>query len=455
VLLLTAARRFEAIDADMARQTYLDAISAAAFAGRLATAGGGVLDVAHAAAGAPRPPHPPRAPDLLLDGLAANFVDGYASAVPPLRAALAIFGDDMPVAEELRWMWLANLAALHMWDYEHWDPLSDRYVSLARTAGALSELPLALSTRAMMLLFTGDLTTAGALVDEQRAVTEATGGNLAPYAAMGLAALRGRKSEALALIEQTAREVPQRGEGIGMAVAEWAAAVLHNGFGDYPEAMAAAQRALHHQEYPDLRYPGVANWAAAEHVEAAVRSGSSDAAAATVDWIVEMTGASGTDWALGVEARSQALLAEGDEADHLYQAAIARLARSGAGAEWARAHLIYGEWLRRNRRLTDARDQLRIAQQMLESMGMTAFAERARRELLATGEPARRRAVVSRTAELTPQEAQIALLARDGLSNPEIGSRLFISAKTVQYHLRKVFAKLDITSRAQLEYVLG
>jgi DNA-binding CsgD family transcriptional regulator len=453
LLLLTAAKRFERIDARLARETYLDAISAAAFAGRLAAPGGDVVEVARAASKAPTPTHPPRAPDLLLDGLATNFVAGYAAAVPELRGALAAFGRDMSADDELRWMWLINLAALHLWDDERWEPLSGRYLQLARSAGALTELPLALSTRAMMLLFTGDLTAAGALVDEQRAVTEATGGNLAPYAAMRLAALRGNQTEALNLIDKTLREVPQRGEGIGMAVAEWTGAVLHNGIGDYAAAMAAAERALYHQEYPDIRYPGVANWAAAEHIEAAVRSGMSEAAAVTLRWIIEMTGASGTDWALGVEARSRALLADGEEAEGLYQEAIRRFGRSRVRTELARAHLIYGEWLRRERRRLDAREQLRTAHQMLESMGMAAFAERARRELLATGEIARKRTAVI-SPELTAQEIQIARLAREGLSNPEIGTRLFISAKTVQYHLRKIFAKLHITSRSQLEYVL-
>jgi DNA-binding CsgD family transcriptional regulator len=455
LLLLTAAKRFESIDAGLARQTYLDAISAAAFAGRLAAAGGGVIAVAQAAATAPAPTNSPRAPDLLLDGLATNFVTGYAAAAPQLREALAAFGRDMSPAEELRWMWLINLAALHLWDNDDWDPLSDRYLRLARTSGALSELPLALSTRAMMLLFAGDLTAAGVLVDEQRAVTEATGGNLVPYAAMRLAALRGNQVEALALIEKTAREVPQRGEGIGMAVAEWTRSVLHNGLGEYPQAMAAAEQALYHQEYPDIRYPGVANWAAAEHIEAAVRSGMSESAAVTLRWLVEMTSASGTDWALGVEARSRALLAEGSEADGLFREAITRFGRSGVRTELGRAHLIYGEWLRRERRRIAAREQLRTAHELLESMGMAAFAERARRELRATGETARKRAEVTRTLDLTAQELQVAWLAREGLSNPEIGTRLFISAKTVQYHLRKVFVKLDINSRSQLEYVLS
>lgn len=453
-LLLNAARRFEPIDVGLARQTYLDAISAAAFAGRLATPGGAVVDVARAAAAAPAAPPPARSPDLLLDGFAMNFVDGYPAAVPDLRAALTTFGQKMPADEQLRWMWLINLAALHLWDDEHWDPLSARYLELARGAGALTELVLALSTRAMMMLFAGDLSAAGVLVDEQRAVTEATGGNLAPYAAMRLAALRGSRDEAFALIEKTAREVPLRGEGIGIAVAEWTRAVLHNGLGNYTDATTAAERALYHQEYPKLHYPGVANWAAAEHIEAAVRGGTRETAADTLSWLVEMTSAGGTDWALGVEARSRALLAEGDDADRLYREAISRFGRTRVRTELARAHLIYGEWLRRERRRVDARDHLRTAHEMLQSMGMTAFAERAERELLATGETARKRTTPTRAAELTAQEAQIARLARLGLSNPEIGIRLFISAKTVKYHLRKVFAKLDITSRNQLEYVL-
>lgn len=454
LLLLTAAKRFAPINADLARQTYLDAISAAAFAGRLATPGGHVVEVAQAAAEAPASRQPPRAPDLLLDGLSTNFVTGYAAAVPDLRKALAAFGHDMSPDEELRWMWLINLAALHLWDDGYWDLLSGRYLQLARTAGALSELPLALSTRAMMLLFAGEVASASVLVDEQRTVTEATGGNLAPYAAMCLAALRGNRTEAFALIERTAREVPQRGEGIGIAVAEWTRAVLHNGVGDYTGAMAAAEQALYHQEYPDIRYPGVAHWAAAEYIEAAVRSGRSDTASVVLRWLVEMTGASGSDWALGVEARSRALLADGDDAEGLYQEAITRFGRSRVRTELGRAHLIYGEWLRRDRRRIDAREQLRTAHQLLESMAMAAFAERAHRELVATGETAHKRTAATPNVELTAQEVQIARLAREGLSNPEIGTRLFISSKTVKYHLRKVFTKLDITSRSQLEYVL-
>jgi DNA-binding CsgD family transcriptional regulator len=241
-----------------------------------------------------------------------------------------------------------------------------------------------------------------------------------------------------------------------MSVAEWANAVLHNGLGRYPEAMHAAQQALYYQEYPGMHYPGIANWAAAELVEAAARSGMTEIATATYRWIAEMTSASGTNWALGVEARSRALITEGDGAEGPYQDSIMHLDRSRVRAELARAHLLYGEWLRRRRRRGDAREQLRTAHDMLEAMGMEAFAERARRELQATGETARKRTAIAIAGdeELTAQESQIARLARDGLSTPEIGARLFLSPRTVQYHLGNVFAKLGVTSRSQLSHAL-
>jgi DNA-binding CsgD family transcriptional regulator len=455
LLLLKAARRLEPIDAGLSRATYLDALTAAMFAGRLASPGGGVVEVAACAAGAAlRPLHAPRVPDLLLDGLAANFNEGYAAGVPILRRALAAFGSGMSMDEELRWLWLACVAAVHLWDDERWDLLSGRYVELARGAGALSELPLALSMRAYMLLFTGDLGAAASLIDEIQAVTEATGSSRAPYAALALAALRGRQTEASALIEATIRDVARRGEGLGLAVAERASAVLHNGLGSYAEAMAAAQRAFRDQHYPGVRHPGVANWAAAELIEAAARSGMSETAADAYSWIAEMTSSTGTRWALGVEARSGALLAEGEEAERLHRESITHLGRTRVGAELARAHLLYGEWLRRERRRADAREQLRTAQRMLEQMGIDGFAERARRELRATGETARKRTAAAWDEELTAQEAQVARLAGEGLSNPEIGTRLFISARTVQYHLGKVFAKLGIASRSQLSHAL-
>ena len=453
LLLLGAAAQLEPIAPPLARDTYLDAFAAATFAGRAASPGGTVLDVARAAAAAPVPGPAPEPTDHLLAGLAANFNEGYPAAVPHLRQALASFAQLPTPEQELRWLWLMSLAALHLWDDDQWVRLSNRYLELARSMGALNEMPLALSTRAMMLLFGGELTTAASLVEEQQTVTEATGSQLAPYSGMCLAAMRGRPEAALALIERTERDAAGKGEGISISVAEWTRAILHNGQGSYPEATAAARRALDLQQYPDLRYPGVANWAAAELVEAASRSGELDEARAAADWITEMTSASETPWALGVEARARALLMEGEAAESAYREAISWLEQTRVGAELARAHLLYGEWLRRERRRTDAREHLRLAHGMLDGMGMESFAERARRELRATGETARRRSVPA-TEELTAQEILIAQLAREGLSNPEISSRLFISARTVQYHLRKVFAKLDISSRSQLERVL-
>jgi ATP/maltotriose-dependent transcriptional regulator MalT len=282
-----------------------------------------------------------------------------------------------------------------------------------------------------------------------QAVKEATGSGLASYGAMGLAALRGDEGRALALIEATMEDVTRRGEGVGITFAEWANAALNNGLGHYDRAAAAAQRASRFDA--DL---GSLNWVTVELVEAAARCGMTDAAARALGRVEEMTSASGTDWGLGILARSRALLSEGETAERRYRESIARLGRTRLRVDLARAHLLYGEWLRRERRRADAREQLRAAHGMLEAMGVAGFAERARRELRATGETAHKRTPAARPQELTPQEAQIAGLARDGLSNPEIGTRLFISAHTVQYHLRKVFAKLGVTSRSQLDRVL-
>jgi DNA-binding CsgD family transcriptional regulator len=452
-LLLRAAKRLEPIDVDLSRATYLDALSAAIFAGLFAGPGGGAQEVARAARAAPRPLGAPRAPDLLLDGLAANFNEGYAAGVPILREALTSFGRGMSVDEELHWLWLACVVALYLWDDERWDVLSSRYVELARTAGALSELPLALSQRAYLLIFAGDLTAAAALTDELETVTEATGSNPTPYGALALAAMRGRQGEASARIEATINDATRRGEGIGVAVAERANAVLNNGLGRYREAMDAAHRALEYQPYAHVRYPGVANWSAAELVEAAARSGLPGTATETFDWMSDMTGVSRTDWALGIEARSRALLSDDDSAEALYREAVDRLSGTLVRIELARARLLYGEWLRRRGRRNDARDQLRVAHEMFIAMGAEAFAERARRELAATGERTQRRAGTA-VVELTAREAQIARMASDGLSNPDIGARLFVSPRTVEYHLGNVFAKLNITSRHELNRAL-
>jgi DNA-binding CsgD family transcriptional regulator len=448
-LLLKAARRLEPIDVDLSRATYLDALLAAIFAGRLANPGDDVLEVARAAGAAPPPPRAPRAPDLLLDGTAAGLHVGYAAGVPILRKALTQFGAGMSVEEELRRMFLACITAMRTWDDDRCDVLSARYVQLARETGTLSELPLALTARTFMLLFAGDLTAAASLTDELQAVKEATGSGLAPYGALGLAALRGDEAGASALVEATIEDVTRRGEGIGITFAEWANAALNNGLGHYDKAAAAGRRATAYD-----KEPAALCWSLVELIEAAARCGMTETATGAYRRLTEMATASGTDWALGAQARSHALLREGDAAERLYRESIARFGKTRLRVDRARAHLLYGEWLRRERRRSEAREQLRAAHGMLEGMGVAAFAERARRELRATGETTHKRNLVDGHGELTAQEAQIARLARDGLSNPEIGTRLFISAHTVQYHLRKVFAKLGITSRSQLDRVL-
>ncbi|MEU7766438.1 AAA family ATPase [Nocardia sp. NPDC049190] len=447
-LLLQAAQRLESIDIAESRATYLDAMLAAMFAGRLAV-GASVLEVARAAASAPRPHGAPGPPDLLLDWLTTHYNEGYVLAVPALRSALAAFDDDMPAAEQLRLALFAATAAYSAWDDERLHLLTRRYVELARATGAITDVPVALSAHGVALLFEGDLLGAAAVVEELQAAQDATGSSLAPYAALGLAALRGERDKTSALIESTVREVTTRGEGNGISVARWAESVLYNGIGDYRKALDAAQLAAAFA--PEL---AATNWALVELVEAAVRGGASEVAAAALSRLGEMTGASGTEWALGVGARSRALLSAGATAEHLYRESIVRLDRTRMRAELARAHLVYGEWLRRERRRTDARGQLRTAHDLFAAMGMTAFAERARRELNATGDTMRKSAHAVDDKQLTAQEAQVARLARAGMSNPEIGARLFISARTVQYHLSKVFAKLGISSRGQLDRAL-
>jgi DNA-binding CsgD family transcriptional regulator len=447
-LLLKAARRLEPIDAELSRATYLQALSSGYFSGRLAL-GAGVREVARAALAVPPPSHPPRPSDLLLDGLVAQYNEGYAAGLPMLREGIHAFGADMPADEELRWHWVAGIVARHVWDDERWDVLSDRHVQLARSVGALSELPIALNSRAFMLLFAGELTGAESLIHELQPVIEATGSTRTPYVALGVAALAGRQADAVALADVISREADLRGEGIAIAVVEWAEALLNNALGDYQKATTAAERSIDY--VGEMITPP---WAAVELVEAATRSGRNDVAADALRRLAEITSASGTDWAGGIEARSRALLSDSDTAERLYRESIERLGRTRVRADLARAHLLYGEWLRRERRRLDAREQLRLALNMLEAMGMEGFAERARRELRATGETARTRTVVNRDQDLTAQEAQIARMARDGLSNPEIAVRMFISARTVQYHLKKVFAKLGISSRGQLDRVL-
>jgi DNA-binding CsgD family transcriptional regulator len=444
LLLLRAAQRLEEIDISLARATYLDAMAAAIFAGRLAGPGCSTIEVARVAAAAPPPPNRPRPPDLLLDGLTALFTQGYAAALPLLRQAVAAAETSTSADEEPHWLWLACVMASHVWDDEPWERLSRRYIQLVRQLGALAELPLALDRRIRPLLFAGELTAAAALLDETRTVEDATGNPPWHYGALSLAAFRGNQETAAALISSIMRDVTQRGEGYGIACAEWASAVLSNGLGLPRDAVAAAERAAEY--HGDL---GFYRWALVELVEAAVHSGMTETAANAYRRLTETTSPAGTDWALGLAARSRALLSDSAQAEDGYREAISRLDRPQIRVELARAHLLYGEWLRRENRRADARSQLRTAHEMLDAMGLAAFAERARRELAATGETVRARTVGTVTA-LTAQEAYIARLARDGRTNAEIGAQLFLSVRTVEWHLRKIFIKLGIGSRREL-----
>jgi ATP/maltotriose-dependent transcriptional regulator MalT len=322
--------------------------------------------------------------------------------------------------------------------------LTRRHLELASDAGALSALPLALNTRTVVQLFTGDLAAAASLVDRTRSVEEVTRSGLAPYGEAGLLALRGQADQAEPLIATALADVRARGEGAGINMLQWARALLCNGLGRYREALAAAQDAA-----ADPLELGPPKWALAELVEAGVRSGDRRAAAAGLEQLAAMARATGTDWALGVAASRAALLHDGTAAEDCYREAIDRLGSTRVRVELARARLLYGEWLRREGRRVDARTQLRTAHDAFAAMGADAFAERARRELLATGETVRKRTVET-SGDLTAQEAQIARLAAQGLTNPEIGAALFLSPRTVEWHLRKTFPKLGITTRREL-----
>jgi DNA-binding CsgD family transcriptional regulator len=448
-LLLKAAKRLEPLDAGLARETLLEALFAATYAGRLANSGG-LLEVAERARAGPPAPHPPGADDLLLDGLALLITEGPASAGPTLKRAVRAFRSRaLSKDEELRWLWLASTSAQRLWDDESWDVLSTRQIELARDAGALAVLPIAISQRAGLHLHQGEFAEAASVIEDARTISGATGVELPPYAPLALAAFRGLEVECTEMIATSTPDLLRRGEGAGLTFIQWVTAVLYNGLGRYEQALAAADRAL--EDPYELLF---STWAAAELVEAGARSGKRDAAAAALERLSANAHASGTDWALGLEAFSRALVADGDGAERLYRDALDRLGRTRLRWVLARAHLLYGEWLRRARRRTNAREQLRIAYEMFVTMGAAAFAQRAERELLATGQTARKR-VVETSTELTPQEAQVARLARDGLSNAEIGARLFISPRTVQYHLHKVFSKMGIRSRTQLESALS
>jgi DNA-binding CsgD family transcriptional regulator len=444
-LFLDAARQLSRFDGAQSRTAYLDAIRAALSAGSRAAPGATMADVVRAARDGSSDTDFPTPPDALLAGLAASFSGELTVGASLLRRAISGFDGEMTTAGELGLLPLACAGALQLWDDRAADALASRYVRLARSAGALGDLPSALNALGCMRLLAGDLAAADSLAAEAQTIAEAVGIRAAPYAALGLAALRGHEDPARALIDSSGQDAALRGEGLGVAAARWAAAVLHNGLGRYAQALSAAEDAIDH-----AGPPVVAGWPMAELVEAAVRSGQPGRAEGAMRSLSRIAMAAGTDWALGVQARAQALLSDREE---LYQAAINHLGRSRARVDLARAHLLYGEWLRRDNRRADAREQLHRADEMLGAMGVAGFAERARRELLATGETVRRR-TAGTDRDLTPQEMQIALRARDGKTNREIGAELFLSARTVEWHLHKVSTKLAITSRRQLRDAL-
>jgi DNA-binding CsgD family transcriptional regulator len=443
-LLFVAARRLESLDDSAAREAYLDAVQAGLFAGRLAV-GTGVVDISRAAGRLPRPSSPGPA-DLLLDGMARLFTGGHTAASPVLRRAVTAIRDpEWEDDQQIRWLPLSCSACLELWDDDGWHAQTARYVDLVRHSGALNELPLSLNHRGLALIFAGELTGAAELVTEVTAFIEATDSVMAPYAALALAAWQGCEEQTRAIAETCIAGVTRRGEGLGLTVAHWALAVLYNGLGRYEEARAAAEMS---SAFPSG--PGPSCWAVVELIEATVRSGAMKQARAALEQLsAAMEGVRG-DWGLGVEARCRALVTD---SEHTYREAIDRLRRTRMRADLARAHLLYGEWLRRQQRRTQAREELRVAADLMTAIGLEAFGDRAVRELRATGGKGLQRRTES-LGELTPQEVQIARYARDCLSNPEIGARLFLSPRTVEWHLGHVFAKLGITSRMELQHAL-
>jgi DNA-binding CsgD family transcriptional regulator len=443
-LLLRAAKTLEPLDPQLARETYLDAWSSALFAGGLASSTS-LHEVSREARAAPSPAEAPRPSDLLLDGFSLAFTDDRSAAAPVLeRAATGYAGEGVSIEEALRWGWLATAAAVMVWDHETCLAVATRGVELAREAGALTVLAVSVNVLAQAVVLGGEFGRAASLVAEADSVTEATGAQVAPYGGLVLAGFEGREASASGLIDATIRDFTAGGQGTAVQYARWARSVLLNGLGRYQEASVSAQQAS-----DDTTELFVSVWAAIELLEAATRCEESDLAREALERILAATAVARTDWASGIAARSRALLSDGEDADRLYREAIERLGRTRLRPELARTHLIYGEWLRRENRRVDARAQLRIAHEQLGAIGMEAFAERAGRELQATGETVRKRLAETRD-DLTAQESQIARLARDGLSNPEIGARLFLSPRTVEWHLRKVFSKLGIHSRLEL-----
>jgi DNA-binding CsgD family transcriptional regulator len=445
LLLSAAAKRLEPLDPELARETHLEALWAAVRSGRFVKAQG-VLEAAEAAM-APVRGRSARAIDLLLDGLITRQANGYAAALPSVARALDAFEQEGFRRENIAWCWLACQLAMDLWNDTACANIATGLSVVARERAALTVLPFALNYSAAHQLFAGRFDVAEQLVDEAADITTATRNvPIADFSVL-LAAWRGDRDKTYQLRASVILDATARGEGFAVEVAEWATATLHIGNGEYADALTAAQRAY------DPVGLGFNVWVLPELIEAAARNGDFATARAAFEQLAERTSPSSTEWARGIEARSRALLTDGPEAEHLYRAAIEQLGRSRVVIHHARAQLIYGEWLRREHRRVDAREQLKAAYAAFDAMGAQAFAERTQRELLATGETVRKRTADTHD-QLTSQEAQIAFLARDGLTNPEIGRQLFLSHRTVEWHLGKVFTKLGISSRRELAQAL-
>jgi DNA-binding CsgD family transcriptional regulator len=449
-LFLSAAKRLDALDAAEAREAHLEALQTATWLDDVGNPGG-MLAAAEAARDAPSGPQPPRLIDVVLDAWATRLTMGHAAAAPIFIDALKKLRA-VSVGEDTGPSLLAaatsdtSSVVLELWDDGTWYALAARLEQLARESGATVRLQFALNTLAWTRIFAGELDTARRLLEEDRLIAEATGNPAQAWTDAMLAAWRGREGEASPALDALAQLATALNFGAWISVERVASSVLFNGLARHHDARDAAQVVLERESVGH-------QFAVFELAEAASRTDDEKVVATTLEWMTERARTAGTEWALGTESMIRALLAEGDEAERHYRDSIGHLGRTRMRPYLARAHLLYGEWLRRERRRVDARDQLRIAYEMLTGMGIDAFAERARHELMATGVTAGRRTVET-SHSLTAQEAHIARLARDGLSNPEIGSRLFISARTVKYHLSKVYTKLSITSREQLESVL-
>jgi DNA-binding CsgD family transcriptional regulator len=452
-LLGGAARRLEPLDPELARATHLEALGAAIWAADLQTPGA-LVAAARAARAAPPAPDPPGPVDVVLDALALRLAEGHAAAAPQLERALAtVLALDAPAGDLGRWLWLTGaratgMIALELWDADAWHALSSRQVRVARDSGALVQLQFALNFFARSRMAAGELAEAAVLVEEERAIGQAMGNPAVGYVDLMLAAWRGQETLASQLIERMTQAASARGLGRMVDIATYGRAVLCNGIGHYDAACDAARAAFEHRDHV-----GHAQFVVGELAEAASRTGDRELLEAALEWISDRTRVTRTDWVLGIEARVRALLSDGDAAEQAYRESIACLERTRLRMELARGHLLYGEWLRREARRVDAREHLRTAHELFGAMGAVGFAERARHELLATGETVRKRTDDTRD-DLTPQEEHIARLAVSGRTNPEIGAELFISPRTVEWHLKKVFTKLGITSRKGLRDAL-